>query len=64
VATGGRGNDIQVYLVNGDEYVNLQNGHPANTYYNSGKVTQDTLSVRLPSDAAIYYWYSATNSHS
>ena len=55
VAAGGSGNDIEAYVVNEDEYVNLRNGHPAHTYYNSGKVTQDTLNVVLPPDAGTYY---------
>ncbi|MFY9560293.1 MAG: hypothetical protein WAQ52_08685 [Terriglobales bacterium] len=54
-ATGGTGNDIQVALVTEDQYVNWQNGHETKTFYNSGKVTQDTLNVSLPSDATTYY---------
>lgn len=54
-ASGGSGSDIQVVVVNEDEYVNWQNGHPTKTFYNSGKVTQDSISITLPSDAATYY---------
>ncbi len=54
-AAGGSGNDVEVYVMNEDEYVNFQNGHSASPYYNSGKVTQDTLNLNLPSDAGTYY---------
>jgi hypothetical protein len=54
-ATGGSGNDIEVFVVSQDEYVNWQNGHPAKTFYNSGRVTQDSINLIMPSDAATYY---------
>jgi hypothetical protein len=54
-ATGGFGNDIEVFVMTEDDYVNWQNGHSVNTLYNSGKVTQETLNVTLPADAAMYY---------
>jgi hypothetical protein len=53
-ATGGSGSDIQVALFTDDQYVNWQNGHESKTFYNSGKVTQDTFNVSLPSDATTY----------
>jgi hypothetical protein len=54
-ATGGFGNDIEVFVMTEDDYVNWQNGHSVNTLYNSGKVTQETLNVTLPADAGMYY---------
>jgi zinc-ribbon domain len=54
-ATGGSGNDVIAYVLSGADFVNLQNGHPANTYYNSGKLTVGTISVNLPADAGTYY---------
>jgi hypothetical protein len=55
-AAGGSGNDIEVFVANEDEFVNWQNGHPpTQTFYNSGKVTQDTLNVTLPADVGTYY---------
>ena len=54
-ATGGSGNDIEVFVVAEDEYVNWQNGHPTKAFYNSGKVTQDSINLTLPSDATNYY---------
>lgn len=53
-ATGGSGNDIEVVVVSEDEFVNWQNGHPSKAFYNSGRVTQDTIKLNLPSDAATY----------
>lgn len=53
-ASGGTGNDIECYLLDEDGFANLKNGHPANTYYNSGKVTQATIgAANLP--AGKYY---------
>jgi len=53
-ATGGSGSDIEVVVVSEDEFVNWQNGHPSKAFYNSGRVTQDTIKLNLPSDAATY----------
>jgi hypothetical protein len=54
-ATGGSGNDIQVFLLNEDEFVNMKNGHDAQTAYNSGKVTQATIAVPLPETPMTYH---------
>ena len=54
-ATGGAGNDVQVYLMNDDEFVNWRNHHPINPIYNSQRATQGTVNVSLPSDAGTYY---------
>src|SRR5215472_5892303 len=40
-ATGGLGNDIIVDVFGEDQFVNFENGHPMQTFYTSGKVTQD-----------------------
>lgn len=54
-ATGGTGNDIEVYLLNQDQFVNWQNGHATPTYYNSGRVTVGDIDATLPNDAGTYY---------
>jgi hypothetical protein len=54
-ATGGMGNDIEVVVVSEDEFVNWQNGHPSKAFYNSGRVTQDSINLNLPADAATYH---------
>lgn len=55
-ATGGTGNDVEVVVISEDEFVNWQNGHPpTKTFYSSGRVTQDSISLALPADAATYY---------
>jgi hypothetical protein len=50
--------DIQVLVFTEDGYVNWKNKHPAKTFYNSGAVTQDTLSLSLPSDATYHVIFS------
>jgi hypothetical protein len=55
VATGGSGNDVEVFLLNADAFTNWRNGHKANAIYSSGKVTQDSPNAGLPSDAGTYY---------
>lgn len=53
-ASGGTGNDIDCYIIDEDGFSNFQNGHNANTYYNSGKVTQAKIgAANLP--AGTYY---------
>jgi hypothetical protein len=47
-ASGGAHNDIEVWIMNADGFVNWQNGHPPTPLYNSGKVTQGTISLSLP----------------
>ncbi len=54
-ASGGSGNDIEAYVLSEADFVNWQNGHPSNTYYNSGKVTIGNISVSLPANAGTYY---------
>jgi len=54
-ATGGSGNDIIVYVMDEDAFVNLKNGHASQTFYNSGKITQATINAVLPNAPATYY---------
>lgn len=54
-ATGGSGNDIEVFLLSDSQYTNWQNGHSTPTFYNSGKVTVNDMNVTLPNDAGTYY---------
>lgn len=44
-ATGGGGNDIEVFVTNEDGYTNLANGHRAKVWYESGKVTVSEVST-------------------
>jgi hypothetical protein len=53
-ATGGAHNDIEVWLMNDDGFVNWQNKHAVTPIYNSGRVTQGALNVGLPSDGTYY----------
>jgi hypothetical protein len=54
-ASGGMGNDIIVYVLDGDDCANIKNGHPARTYYNSEKITQASIGTVLPNVPATYY---------
>ncbi len=47
-AAGGRGNDVEVFITDADGLVNLQNGHPADVLYQSGKVTTGEIAVSVP----------------
>lgn len=55
VAKGGIGNDIEVFLLSEQDFVNWQNGHNAASLYNSGKITMGTINVSLASNAGTYY---------
>ncbi len=46
-ATGGSGNDIEVYILDKNGYENWQNGHKVKTYYNSGRITVADIDVTL-----------------
>jgi hypothetical protein len=54
-ATGGMGNDIIVYVADADAFINLRNGHQVNVYYNSQKVTQESINAVLPNTPGTYY---------
>jgi hypothetical protein len=60
VATGGTGNDIQALVLSEDDFVNWQNGHPASAYYDSGKVTQSTITATLPGPGVYYLVFNNT----
>jgi hypothetical protein len=48
-AEGGSGNDIEVYVLDADQFENWNNGHTTPTHYNSGRVTVANINVSLPS---------------
>jgi hypothetical protein len=54
-ATGGTGNDIEVFLLSEEQFTNWKNRHSTPTYYNSGKLTVGDLQAALPDDAGTYY---------
>jgi hypothetical protein len=57
-ATGGMGNDIEVYVLSDDEFVNFQTHHSTQTFYNSGRITQDSFNARLPGGGTYYLVFS------
>ena len=46
-ASGGSGNDIEVLILDGDQFENWKNRHSTPTYYNSEKVTVGSIDVTL-----------------
>ena len=53
-ATGGTGNNIVCYILDADGFVNFKNGHPTNTYFNSGKVTKAKIGGVLGTPGTYY----------
>lgn len=53
LTSGGGGNDIAVYIFDKNNYINWQNGHESQIYYNSGKITTGDINQILPS--GVYY---------
>jgi len=54
-ATGSPENDVEVYVLNDDDFVTLKSGYAANSFYDSGRVAQSTINVALPFGAGTYY---------
>jgi hypothetical protein len=54
-ASGGTGNDVEVYVLNDDEFVNWRSGNKVNALYNSGRMTRGTLNTVLPAGAGTYH---------
>ncbi|HKX31733.1 MAG TPA: hypothetical protein VJ302_28875 [Blastocatellia bacterium] len=47
-AQGGQGNDVEVVITNDDGLINYGNDHEFRSWYSSGQLTTDTVSVPLP----------------
>ena len=58
-ASGGGGNDVEVYILDEDGFENFKNGHRVQTYYNSGRVTVANINVSL-SSGTYYLIFSNT----
>ena len=58
-ASGGSGNDVEVYILDEDGFENFKNGHRVRTFYNSGRVTVANINVSL-SSGAYYLIFSNT----
>jgi hypothetical protein len=57
-ASGGAGNDIEVFVFAETDFVNWQNRHPSTSLYNSGKVTDGNLNVTLPTAGKYFLVFS------
>lgn len=53
-ATGGN-NDIEVFVMEENQFLNWQNGHKADLAYSSGRVTAGKLNIPLPQEPGAYY---------
>jgi len=53
-AQGGRGNDVNAFVTNDDGLMNFRNGHRFNQWYESGRVTVDTINARLPAGRSYF----------
>ena len=47
-AEGGGGSDIEVFVLDADQFENWNNGHTTPTHYNSGRVTVANIRATLP----------------
>jgi hypothetical protein len=47
-AQGGSGDDVYVFVTNEDGLINYKNNHQFKVWYESGKVTSDTINAQLP----------------
>lgn len=47
-AQGGSRNDIEVYIIESDEFENLKNGNEFSSIYSSGRRTTGKFDLRLP----------------
>lgn len=54
-ASGDSGNDVEVYVLNDDEFMNWRNGQSVNPLYKSGRRPRGTLHAALPAGAGTYH---------
>jgi hypothetical protein len=59
-ASGGSGNDIKVFVTDQTDFVNWENGHSSQAYYQSGQETTGTISVTLPTSGTYVLVYDNT----
>ncbi|HKU24768.1 MAG TPA: hypothetical protein VJQ54_04805 [Candidatus Sulfotelmatobacter sp.] len=63
---GGSGSDIEAVILNAEEFADWSNNQQTNAYYVSGRLTSDTLDVKLPAttDALTTYYLVFNNAFS
>jgi hypothetical protein len=54
-AEGDPDNNIEAYILTDSAFVLWSKGYATSTHYESGKVTQGSMNVELPTGAGIYY---------
>jgi hypothetical protein len=56
--SGSAGNNVEVLVMDQNNFVNWQSKPPSSTYYDSGETTAGTISVSLPDSGIFYLVYS------
>ena len=59
-ASGGSGNDTQVLVIDDMALTNWKNGHQANVYFDSGKMTTGNINANIPSSGQYHLIFSNT----
>jgi hypothetical protein len=59
-ASGGTGNDIEVFIMDTVAFKNWQNNHTVRAYYDSGRLTTSNFDVALPSGGEFALVFSNT----
>lgn len=59
-AGGGSGNDVRVYIMDDQNFINYKNDHQVNVYYSSGQETVGNINVNIPAGQTLYLVYDNT----
>lgn len=59
-ASGGSGNDVEVYVMNASDYANWVNGHSSSALYSSGRITAADLNIPITASGNYHLVYSNT----
>lgn len=57
-ASGGSGNDVEVFVLSATNYINWKNGHNYSSLYSSGQVTTANFTVPITVSGDYYVVYS------
>lgn len=59
-ASGGSGNDVEVFIMDDTNFTNWKNGHSYAAIYTSGRVTTDSINVAITASGNYHLVYSNT----
>ena len=57
-ASGGSGNEVEVYIFDQDGFINWENGHQVHAIFASGRMTQGDIDASIPAPGTYYLVYS------